>query len=155
MTSETPDAVYGGVSWIALALFVVAVIVGVIVTIAYVTKKYRQDQRKNTPDGVQFGDYVRRIRRQQEQQRQEQRKTAEAERHGHTGRVEKYPEIVGSLGKTSDEGCPELAGIRLISHDEAYESSEGELQNTEELEKAIVLGEVLNSPRFKKPFGRR
>ena len=39
MTSETPDAVYGSVSWIALALFVVAVIVGVIVTIAYVTKK--------------------------------------------------------------------------------------------------------------------
>lgn len=155
MTSETPIAVNGWISWIALVLFVVAVIVGVIVTITYVTKKYRQVQTKNTPDGVQFGDYVRRIRRQQEQQRQEQRKTAEAERHGHTGRVEKYPEIVGSLGKTSDEGCPELAGIRLISHDEAYESSEGELQNTEELEKAIVLGEVLNSPRFKKPFGRR
>ncbi len=73
--------------------------------------------------------------------------------HTHAGQeVEHYEKIVGSLGEVSDEGCDELEGVRLIAHDLAYEESN---RDYTEVAKIVVLGDVINNPRFKKPFGRR
>ena len=72
------------------------------------------------------------------------------DKHTHVGdETESYDKIVGSLGEVEDEGCVDLNGIRLISHDEAYESV-AEKQNYEEIVKAMVLGEALANPAFKK-----
>lgn len=75
--------------------------------------------------------------------------------HTHAGQeVEHYEKIVGSLGEVSDEGCDELEGVRLIAHDLAYDGEESNRDYTE-VAKIVVLGDVINNPRFKKPFGRR
>ncbi len=76
--------------------------------------------------------------------------------HGHIGKVEQYDEIVGSLGDINDEGCPSLDGVRLIAEDIAYVTDDGSKQfDAKRLQRAIVLGEVLNSPRFKNPYGKK
>lgn len=77
--------------------------------------------------------------------------------HSHSGKVENYGKIVGSLGEVNDEGCDELDGIRLIEHDEAYCDDPDHLlpNDTTDLQKAIVVGEVLNAPRFKQPYRRK
>ena len=78
------------------------------------------------------------------------------ESHGHIGKVEEYDEIVGSLGDINDEGCPALDGVRLIAEDVAYITADGTRQfDAKRLQRAIVLGEVLNSPRFKSPYGKK
>ena len=70
--------------------------------------------------------------------------------HEHVGdEEERYEKIVGSLGEVDDEGCIDLDGIRLIAHDEAYES-ETESRNYTEIVKAMVLGEVLDKPAYKR-----
>lgn len=78
--------------------------------------------------------------------------------HEHLGgKVEKYDKIVGSLGEVDDEGCDELDGVRLIEHDEAYCDDPDHLVSTEnaDIPMAIVLGEVLNTPRFKELYRRK
>ena len=78
--------------------------------------------------------------------------------HEHRGgTVENYGKIVGSLGEVNDEGCDELDGIRLIEHDEAYCDDPDHILSSDptELERAIVLGEVLNNPRYKQPYHRK
>ena len=73
----------------------------------------------------------------------------DAKEHAHTGEEEHYEEIVGSLGEINDEGCVDLSGVRFIVHDLAYETGdEGEHDYTE-LAKAMVLGDIINTPRFK------
>lgn len=85
------------------------------------------------------------------------RKVASNDGHSHTGRRETYSPIVGSLGEVNDEGCDELDGVRLIEHDEAYCDDPDHIISTEptELERAIVLGEVLNTPRYKQMYRRK
>lgn len=75
--------------------------------------------------------------------------------HGHVGEEEHYEEIIGSLGDINDEGCADLNGVRFIAHDLAYDSDNGNKPDYNKLAKAMVLGEVLNNPRFKKPYGRK
>ena len=80
---------------------------------------------------------------------------ADAHAHEHLGREEHYEPIVGSLGEDSDEGCPDLDGVRLIAHDVAYDDTDGETHfDRTRLARAMILGEVLNKPRFKGPKGR-
>ena len=79
----------------------------------------------------------------------------DAHAHGHTGEEEHYEEIVGSLGDVNDEGCADLNGVRFIAHDLAYDPNNGNAPDYNKLAKAMVLGEILNSPRFKKPYGRK
>jgi hypothetical protein len=65
--------------------------------------------------------------------------------------VENYDEIYGSLGPNTDEGCTELAGIRLLSNDEAYDTDDGAA--TFDLNKvtfALVLGSMLDKPKGKR-----
>ena len=76
--------------------------------------------------------------------------------HGHSGVTETYDPIVGSLGAVSDEGCDELNGVRLIATDLTYETEdEGKVYNMDVIRKSLVLGEILNNPRFKTPYGKK
>lgn len=76
--------------------------------------------------------------------------------HAHYGTVETYEPIVGSLGSVSDEGCDELDGVRLIATDIMYETDNDHVAyDLDAIGKSIVLGEVLNNPRFKTPYGKR
>ncbi len=93
-----------------------------------------------------------------------QRKTAQQPKpsvtvgdgHAHYGTVETYEPIVGSLGSISDEGCDELDGVRLIATDIMYETDDDHTAyDLNAIGKSIVLGEVLNNPRFKTPYGKR
>lgn len=76
--------------------------------------------------------------------------------HSHGGTAETYDPIVGSLGAVSDEGCDELNGVRLIASDLMYETDdEGKTYNMDVIRKSLVLGEILNNPRFKTPYGKK
>lgn len=70
--------------------------------------------------------------------------------HAHIGKAETYQPIVGSLGAVSDEGCAELDGVRLIEDDEAYDMPIE--ADRPAIAKAVILGELLNTPRFKTPW---
>lgn len=74
--------------------------------------------------------------------------------HGHTGEEEHYEEIVGSLGEVSDEGCADLSGVRFIVNDLAYELQTQDDVDYDRIAQAVVLGELLNTPRFKVPYSR-
>lgn len=61
-------------------------------------------------------------------------------------RVEKVP-VMNSIGGKSDEGCKEHYDVRFVKVDEETTDKRKELT---ELQKAIVYGEVLNNPAFKR-----
>ena len=80
-----------------------------------------------------------------------ERHVADADEHAHAGEEEHYEEIVGSLGEVNDEGCEDLSGVRFIMRDIAYEADDGEETDYTKLVHAMVLGEIINTPRFKEP----
>lgn len=80
---------------------------------------------------------------------------ADSHAHGHEGEEEHYEEIVGSLGEVNDEGCADLSGVRFIASDLAYEIQSQETPDYDRLAQAMVLGEIINSPRFKTPYSKR
>lgn len=74
---------------------------------------------------------------------------ANSDEHTHVGGTEEYYDVdYGSLGDVKGEGCDDLNGVRIIAHDLAYEPKEGN-RDYSQVTKALVLGEILNSPRFK------
>ena len=79
----------------------------------------------------------------------------DAARHQHLGEEEHYQEIVGSLGEVNDEGCADLDGVRFIARDIASEVGDDESVDYTKLVQAMVLGEILNTPRFKNPYSRK
>ena len=82
--------------------------------------------------------------------------TPTVEHHSHLGTTETYDPIVGSLGAVSDEGCDELNGVRLIATDLMYETDdEGKVYDMNVVRKSLILGEILNNPRFKTPYGKK
>ena len=82
---------------------------------------------------------------------------SDAHNHEHIGTEEHYAPIVGSLGGESDEGCPDLDGVRLISNDAAYSGDDGDgvQYNRKKVLQAMILGEVLDTPRFKNHYGNK
>lgn len=75
--------------------------------------------------------------------------------HAHIADEEEtYDKIVGSLGDVNDEGCLDLDGVRFIVNDVAY-SGQDEQADYSELLKAMVLGDIFNTPRFKNNFRKR
>lgn len=79
----------------------------------------------------------------------------DADEHEHIGEEEHYEEIVGSLGEVNDEGCVDLSGVRFIAHDIAYETGESDHADYSKVAQSMVLGDILNNPRFKKPYSRK
>ena len=76
--------------------------------------------------------------------------------HAHSGEEENYDPIVGSLGAVYDEGCTELDGVRLIATDLMYQTDDEHVAyDMDAIRKSLILGEILNNPRFKKPHGRK
>ncbi len=76
---------------------------------------------------------------------------------GHTHNAdneERYDKIVGSLGEVDDEGCLDLDGVRLIVEDVAY-SADTDTRDYSEIAKALVLGDIINSPRFKTNYRKK
>lgn len=106
-------------------------------------------------------DYLQELRNRQQQRKPKQESThthvgntivSNDDGHSHVGEEEEhYDEIVGSLGDVSDEGCADLDGVRLIAHDLAYESEDGS-RDYSEVAKVVVLGDVINNPRFKNRY---
>lgn len=80
---------------------------------------------------------------------------ADSHAHEHLGEEEHYEEIIGSLGEINDEGCADLNGVRFVAHDLAYEIGTDDSRDYNRLAQAMVLGEIVNSPRFKSPYSRR
>ena len=80
---------------------------------------------------------------------------ADSHAHGHMGEEEHYDEIVGSLGEVHDEGCADLNGVRFIANDIAYEIQTQDNVDYDRIAQAMVLGEIINSPRFKTPYSKR
>ena len=85
---------------------------------------------------------------------QRDRHQLDADKHEHLGEEEHYDDIVGSLGEVNDEGCEDLSGVRFIAHDMAYEIND-EHADYSKVAQAMVLGEILNNPRFQKPYTRK
>ena len=102
-------------------------------------------------------EYLEAKRRELEMRKRQTARNVDADDHSHSGNVEKYDKIVGSLGEVDDEGCEELDGVRLIEHDESYCDDPDHLAQADltNLEKAIVLGDVINNPRFKSLYNTR
>ncbi|MCM1194614.1 MAG: hypothetical protein NC099_00450 [Corallococcus sp.] len=151
-------------------IFLAAILLVIIVVITVVARKAITSYKSSRPDDSSyeqnssnpFTDGNGRTQRQRDylnKKRAElaERKAKSDSSHTHVGVAEKYAPIVGSLGQTYDEGCEDLDGARYLEHDEAYcdEPDHSAKTDFSELERAIVLGEVINSPRFSNPYGKR
>lgn len=63
--------------------------------------------------------------------------------------VEKVP-VSGSIDGKSEEGCSEHYDLRFVKIDESDSGSGKFVVSPEDLRKAIILGEVINDPAYKK-----
>jgi len=80
---------------------------------------------------------------------------ANSDGHAHNAdSEERYDKIVGSLGEVDDEGCLDLDGVRLIVDDVAY-SADTDSRDYSEIAKAVVLGDIINNPRFKTDYRKK
>ena len=90
-----------------------------------------------------------------EQQRKHQKHVEDSHAHGHVGEEEHYEEIIGSLGEVNDEGCADLSGVRFLVTDLSYELQDNAEIDYDRIAQAMVLGDIVNNPRFKSPYARR
>lgn len=140
---------------------VVAVVVSIVVR--RVKSEKRRQEVNESQARYPFADINTRTDRQREYLASKRREQSDRnvgtsyDSHGHSGRQEAYEPIVGSLGEVNDEGCDELDGVRLIEHDESYCDDPDHLlpEDNTDIQKAIVLGEALNTPRFKEMYRRK
>lgn len=148
--------------------FMIAPIIFIIVIVAIVVavvKKANEDKRRReiNEQNARHTDGNGRTEHQRDYLNAKRRELSERKieagdgSHGHSGKAEHYTPIVGSLGKVDDEGCDELDGVRLVEHDESYCDDPDHIAQADmsELERAIVLGEVLNNPRFVNPYKKK
>ena len=63
--------------------------------------------------------------------------------------VEKVP-VSGSIGGKSDEGCREHYNLRFVKIEEEEQSGVKFELTHEAIRRAIILGEVINDPAYKK-----
>lgn len=67
-------------------------------------------------------------------------------------RVERVP-VGGSIGGKSSEGCGEHYGVRFVKVDPKQADDDKIYVSKEDMRRAIVLGQVLNDPAFKRRYG--
>lgn len=67
-------------------------------------------------------------------------------------RVERVP-VGGSIGGKSREGCGEHYGVRFVKVDQKQADDDKIYVSKEDMRRAIVLGQVLNDPAFKRRYG--
>lgn len=63
--------------------------------------------------------------------------------------VEKVP-VSGSIGGESDEGCKEHYNLRYVKIEEKEDGGSKLVISADDVRKAIILGEVINDPAYKK-----
>lgn len=152
-------------------LIIIFALIVVVIVIASVVEKIKREAIKQPPQQQGDGEFLHPNEKGQmtaEQSRYvlntrnkgiNKPKTPPAptvEHHSHLGTTETYDPIVGSLGAVSDEGCDELNGVRLIATDLMYETDEeGKVYDMNVVRKSLILGEILNNPRFKTPYGKK
>lgn len=94
-----------------------------------------------------------------------QRKTAPSAGHhaehcavphsdGDRYRVERVP-VGGSIVGRSSEGCGEHYGVRFVKIDATAQEDDKIYVSKEDMRRAIVLGQVLDDPAFKRRYGGR
>ena len=94
-----------------------------------------------------------------------QRKTAPSAGHhaehcavphsdGDRYRVERVS-VGGSIGGKSREGCGEHYGVRFVKLDAMTQEEDKIYVSKEDMRRAIVLGQVLDDPAFKRRYGGR
>ncbi len=160
------------IPFIIVPVVFMVVIIAMVVAAVKKTKETKrkseiaeQQRRQQYTDGngrtEHQRDYLARMKVQQAErkvkEREHKQRQIQSSMHEHSGKAEHYEPIVGSLGEVDDEGCNELDGVRLVEHDESYCDDPEHFVNTEMdgLQQAIVLGEVLNNPRFVNPYKRK
>lgn len=67
-------------------------------------------------------------------------------------RVERVS-VGGSIGGKSREGCGEHYGVRFVKVDQKQADDDKIYVSKEDMKRAIVLGQVLNDPAFKRRYG--
>ena len=67
-------------------------------------------------------------------------------------RVERVS-VGGSIGGKSREGCGEHYGVRFVKVDQKQADDDKVYVSKEDMRRAIVLGQVLNDPAFKRRYG--
>lgn len=67
-------------------------------------------------------------------------------------RVERVS-VGGSIGGKSSEGCGEHYGVRFVKLDAMTQEEDKIYVSKEDMRRAIVLGQVLNDPAFKRRYG--
>ncbi|MBQ7915084.1 MAG: hypothetical protein IJ492_02040 [Clostridia bacterium] len=155
-----------------IIIFIIAIVIIIIKVISKVSNKVDQEElvrqhqqqseaRQAQPSGLTNSQrsYLEQLKERQRQRNQAAQGTVTptvhpvGSDHDHVGQqTEQYDEIIGSLGDVSTEGCDELSGVRLIAHDLAYAPERENSVDYDKVARAMVLGEVLNSPRYKVPY---
>ena len=69
-------------------------------------------------------------------------------------RVERVS-VGGSIGGKSREGCGEHYGVRFVKIDATAQEDDKIYVSKEDMRRAIVLGQVLDDPAFKRRYGGR
>ena len=69
-------------------------------------------------------------------------------------RVERVP-VGGSIGGRSSEGCGEHYGVRFVKLDAMTQEEDKIYVSKEDMRRAIVLGQVLDDPAYKRRYGGR
>ena len=141
------------------------VIIAIFASIVFSIVKFAKNMEKNAKNQAKQADAQKQLVQQQQAKRQ-QSKPAESKKsakatpsvqfssdHQHSGdAVEQYAPIEGSLGQVSTEGCVEMDGFRLIANDENFDGEGNKTTfNLNKVAQAMVLGEILDNPRFKNP----
>jgi len=167
------ESLVGGISviFVALALFVFVICIASAKRNADNATKNSNVERQNPPESglsPHQREYIESLRKKNTEQKNEKSKpdpesththhgnavVANSDGHVHMGSVEERYDAIGSLGEVHDEGCADLNGVRLIANDIAYSASE-QRRDYSDVAKAMVLGEILDEPRFKKRYGKK
>ena len=69
-------------------------------------------------------------------------------------RVERVP-VGGSIGGKSREGCADHYGVRFVKLDAMTQEDDKIYVSKDDMRRAIVLGQVLDDPAFKRRYGGR
>ena len=161
----------GEIIAMALGLSFTAIVVGVFITVFIVIAKKTRAKKTQDEYAARYREKLETYKetvgqkagldslREKQQTKSEAYKhelhQQDAREHDHLGEEEHYEEIVGSLGEINDEGCGDLSGVRFIAHDLAYELGDGAGRDYTKLAQAMVMGEIINTPRFKNPYHKR
>lgn len=149
-----------GLIFTVMFAFVVILVVSTVLVKTVQAKREQQSMelhKQSAAEQQQFAQSQPQMQqvKQTTQASKHQKHVEDASEHAHLGEEEHYEEIIGSLGEVNDEGCTDLNGVRFLVNDLAYELHSDKEVDYDRIAQAMVLGEIINTPRFKAPYSRR